>query len=117
MQIGELAQASGMSREALRFYERRGLLRARRLPNGYRDYPPQSIALLALLRRAQGLGYSLAEIAAALQQAPDAQAVAQHLQAKLAQVDGQLQQLQALRQDLLRLAEQPCPLTTDPCPR
>ena len=37
MLIGELATASGLSREALRFYEQQGLIRARRLDNGYRD--------------------------------------------------------------------------------
>ena len=36
MLIGELATASGLSREALRFYEQQGLIRARRLDNGYR---------------------------------------------------------------------------------
>ena len=34
MLIGELASAAGLSREALRFYEHSGLIRARRLANG-----------------------------------------------------------------------------------
>jgi MerR family copper efflux transcriptional regulator len=39
MQIGALSRAAGLRRDTLRFYEKRGLLRSRRLANGYRDYP------------------------------------------------------------------------------
>jgi hypothetical protein len=42
MQIGEIAEATGLSRDTLRFYEKRGLLRARRSANGYRDYPAEA---------------------------------------------------------------------------
>ncbi len=53
MQIGELAAATGLSRDALRFYEARGLLTARRRGNGYRDYPPEAVEWLCYLRTAQ----------------------------------------------------------------
>ena len=56
MLIGELATASGLSREALRFYEQQGLIRARRLDNGYRDYPPEVVTLVQYIRTAQQLG-------------------------------------------------------------
>lgn len=66
MQIGELALATGLSPDALRYYERRGLLRARRRGNGYREYPLEAVEWLGYVRTAQGLGFSLAEIAADL---------------------------------------------------
>ena len=62
MQIGELATATGLSRDTLRFYEKRGLLLSRRLANGYRDYPPEAVQWLCYLRAAQALGFTLAEI-------------------------------------------------------
>ncbi|MBB5206345.1 DNA-binding transcriptional MerR regulator [Inhella inkyongensis] len=111
MRIGELATHSGLSREALRFYERIGLLRARRLPNGYRDYPPQSLALLRLVRQAQGLGFSLAEVRQALQEGGSAEDVGAWLQAKLGETEARLADLQGLRQQLLELTQNPCPLT------
>ena len=37
MLIGQLATATGISRDTLRFYEQQGLIRARRRENGYRD--------------------------------------------------------------------------------
>ena len=74
MQIGEIANATGLSRDTLRFYEKRGLLRARRSANGYRDYPPEAVEWLRYLRLAQSLGFTLAEIEADLPllAAPDA---------------------------------------------
>ena len=76
MQIGEVAAATGLSRDTLRFYEKRGLLRARRSANGYRDYPAEALDWLRYIRIAQQLGFSLAEIEADLPllSAPDAQA-------------------------------------------
>ena len=38
MRIGELAQRTGVTTRALRFYEDQGLLTARRSANGYRVY-------------------------------------------------------------------------------
>ena len=61
MRIGELATATGLSRDTLRFYEKRGLLRAQRGSNGYRDYPAESVQWLGYLRLAQSLGFTLAE--------------------------------------------------------
>lgn len=62
MLIGELATASGLSREALRFYEQQGLMRAQRLANGYCDYPAETAMLVQYIRTALQLGFTLAEI-------------------------------------------------------
>ncbi|MGJ9418177.1 MerR family transcriptional regulator [Massilia sp. CMS3.1] len=66
MRIGELAAATGLSRDTLRFYEARGLLTARRRANGYRDYPPEAVEWLCYLRSAQTLGFTLADIEAGM---------------------------------------------------
>jgi DNA-binding transcriptional MerR regulator len=42
LRVGELAEASGIGRETLRYYERRGPLEApERTLGGHRVYPPQ----------------------------------------------------------------------------
>ena len=114
MLIGELATASGLSREALRFYEQQGLIRARRLDNGYRDYPPEVVTLVQYIRTAQQLGFTLAEIGDRLPAIWDAAepgpALAQVLTAKLQEIDDRIAALQALRQTL---AEQ-CRFTPEP---
>ena len=114
MLIGELATASGLSREALRFYEQQGLIRARRLDNGYRDYPPEVVTLVQYIRTAQQLGFTLAEIGDRLPAIWDAAepgpALAQVLAAKLQEIDERIAALQALRQTLAERVVTDCPL-------
>jgi len=62
MRIGELAEATGLSRDTLRFYEERGLLAARRRGNRYRDYPVEAVEWLCYLRSAQALERKLGDI-------------------------------------------------------
>ena len=114
MLIGELATASGLSREALRFYEQQGLIRARRLDNGYRDYPPEVVTLVQYIRTAQQLGFTLAEIGDRLPAIWDAAepgpALAQVLAAKLQEIDERIAALQALRQTRAERVATDCPL-------
>ena len=63
LKIGEVAKLSGVGIEALRFYEKSGLLdRPSRTEGGYRLYTEEALERLAFIRRAQVLGFSLAEI-------------------------------------------------------
>lgn len=63
MQISELEARTGLSRHALRYYERRGLLgEVHRGPNNYRDYAEALVRDIKLLRSMQSLGFSLTEI-------------------------------------------------------
>jgi MerR family transcriptional regulator, copper efflux regulator len=120
MQIGELALATGISRDTLRYYEKRGLLRARRGGNGYRDYPPEAADWLRYIRTAQALGFTLQEIEAdlpllsgAADGAATAAALRTALQAKLDEIDRRIGGLQALRGELARRLGAPmaeCPL-------
>jgi len=124
MQIGELSCATGLSRDTLRFYEKRGLLRARRLANGYRDYPQEAVQWLCYLRSAQALGFTLAEIEAGMPlldtgAPPDTAAPALHavLAGKLADIDARIAGLTALRGELARELARPgagCPLDAQP---
>ncbi|MGW3963981.1 MerR family transcriptional regulator [Amycolatopsis sp. NPDC005003] len=50
MRIGELSKATGVSSRALRYYEQQGLLRSERRPNGYREYAPESIEVVAFVQ-------------------------------------------------------------------
>ncbi|MBV4460470.1 MerR family transcriptional regulator [Pseudomonas sp. COR58] len=114
MRIGELAQASAVSRDTLRFYEQRGLIAALRTANGYRDYPPETVQLVLYIKTAQRLGFTLNEIGgsvAALWQAPDPDnAVAQLLRDKLQLIETRIDELGALRAELQQRLGQACPL-------
>lgn len=104
MRIGALATATGLSRDTLRFYEQRGLIRATRSDNGYRAYAPGTVELLGYIRSAQQLGFSLAEITENLPAlwhcTGPSKEIAGLLAAKLVNVEGQIRRLQQLRREL-----------------
>jgi MerR family transcriptional regulator, copper efflux regulator len=121
MQIGEIASATGLSRDTLRFYEKRGLLRARRGENGYRQYPPEAVDWLRYIRIAQTLGFTLKEIEADLPLLAAPEASAPQLRAALARklddIDRRMAGLAALRADLARRLDASmaaCPLQGSP---
>ena len=59
-----LARATGVEASTIRFYERRRLLVPQGLrPSGYRQYGPEAVARVHLIRRLQALGFGLQEIA------------------------------------------------------
>ena len=61
--IGEVAAKSGLSRKALRLYEKAGILPpARRTGSGHRVYGPDTLALLGFVTQARRLGFRLEEI-------------------------------------------------------
>ncbi|MER5844766.1 MULTISPECIES: MerR family transcriptional regulator [Streptomyces] len=114
MRIGELAAQAGMTRDTIRFYEKVGLVEGRRLPNGYRDFPPETVAWLQYIRTAQALGFSLAEIARngeGLREAPDtAVALSALFEEKIQVVETRIAELEALRTDLAARVGTGCPL-------
>lgn len=103
-----------MTKDGIRFYERAGLLESRRLPNGYRDFPPESIAWLHYVRTAQRLGFTLGEIAhhgARMRRALDPEAALSELLAdKIHLVDERMAELVELRADLVERVGTGCPL-------
>jgi DNA-binding transcriptional MerR regulator len=62
MRIGELSRRAGASARSIRYYERQGLLLARRQPNGYRDYDEADLRLVREIRSLLVSGFDLEEI-------------------------------------------------------
>ena len=63
LRIGQLAAASGLSRDALRYYERQGLLpRSRRTSGGFREYDGAAVDRVRFIKQAQAHGLTLREI-------------------------------------------------------
>lgn len=114
MRIGELAEHTGVSRETLRYYESLGLIQAQRLANGYRDYPDAAATLVIYIRRAQQLGFGLAEIGEHLPQIWQAsqpeQQIAAVLAGKLGEIEQRIADLQQLRDQLAQQLGLVCPL-------
>jgi len=62
MLIGEVAQRTGATRRAIRLYESRGLIPAPQRRGSYRVYGETEVKAIALIKRAQEAGFSLAEL-------------------------------------------------------
>ncbi len=61
--IGRLARAAGVHVETVRYYQRRGLISVPPRPTGsVRHYPQTAVGQLRFIKRAQDIGFSLAEI-------------------------------------------------------
>jgi DNA-binding transcriptional MerR regulator len=63
LRIGQVSRQSGMSIDAIRYYEKEGLLKSpARSAGGFRLYPPSAVDQLAFIRKAQEMGLTLKEI-------------------------------------------------------
>lgn len=125
MQIGVVAKTVGLSVDAIRFYERNGLLaRPPRTQGGFRRYAENDVETLAFIRRVQGLGFKLSEIRGLLRlrgnRLQPCAPVRHRLEEKLADVRRKLADLHHLEQELrsalrscnreLRKADAHCPI-------
>ncbi len=68
--IGEVSERSGVSQSALRFYERQGLISARRTDGNQRRYPAVTLRRVALVQAGKAAGVPLERIRAALDELP-----------------------------------------------
>jgi len=103
--IGQAAEASGISRKMIRYYEETGLLPpVRRSESGYRYYDNAAIKRLQFIRRARDMGFSLERISQLLnfwqdehRHSSDVKALAEQY---IAELDDNIRQLQAMRNEL-----------------
>ncbi|SCF45784.1 MerR family transcriptional regulator [Micromonospora mirobrigensis] len=101
--IGQLAQRSGIPATTLRYYDSIGLLEPRRLPNGHRRFPEETLERLRLVRLCRRLGLRLDEIAAVL--TGDGRQRREVAARRLREVDQRMHELAGVRAVLAHLAE------------
>lgn len=105
LKIGEVSKRSGIGVEALRFYEKSGLLeRPSRTESGYRVYGAEVLERLAFIRRAQVLGFSLEEIRRVIEerragQSPCAE-VREVVRRRLSELDERMAEMRRYRKEL-----------------
>jgi DNA-binding transcriptional MerR regulator len=121
LKIGDVARRAGLSVDAVRFYEREGLLgRVKRSPAGQRQYDGESVRRLAFVRRATALGFSLAEVKNLFTLRVSARMPCERVRdralAKLADIDQKIAELTTMRDALARLAAGCGDSTTTTCP-
>lgn len=112
MQIGKVAKKTGLSVDAIRFYERNSLLSSPlRTPGGFRQYAESDVETLGFIRSAQGLGFTLKEIHELLElrhsRVQPCAPVRRQLEHKLSEVRRKLADMQKLEHEL-QMALQKC---------
>ena len=120
LRTGEVAALAGVNIQTLRYYERRGLLTEPiRSTGGHRLYPPDTVALLTVIKAAQRLGFTLDEVADLLatgrrHPTPDLRRRAID---KIAEIDARIADLTAIRHTLTEVVDAHCDsLTNCTCP-
>ena len=121
--IGQLALAAGVSVETVRYYQRRNLMPEPPRPTGgTRRYTEADAQRLRFIKRAQVMGFALADIENLLRLGSGGRSCRTTRElalAKLEAVDERIRELRRLRKELASLvaecdqnrSEAPCPIT------
>ena len=110
LKIGQLAQRAAVNLQTIRYYEREGLLpEPPRLSSGYRLYTDSMVRRVRFIKRAQEIGFSLAEIRELLSLRADGRRERNEVraiaQAKIADIEDKMRTLKAMKTVLNRLTE------------
>lgn len=65
MLIGELAKKTGLTKDTIRFYEKRGLIESQERQAGtraYMDFSPEMLDRVAMITQGKSLGFTLSEM-------------------------------------------------------
>lgn len=111
LKIGDVSRLSGIGIEALRFYEKSGLLdKPSRTNSGYRVYRPEVLDRLVFIKRAQALGFSLDEIKRIIEDARKGQSpceeVREIVSRRLEELDERIREMRRYRKELAETLEE-----------
>jgi DNA-binding transcriptional MerR regulator len=116
--VSEIAKQSGVSPDAVRYYEKEGLLPpAPRSPSGYRQYDSTTAERIRFIKGAQEMGLKLVEIGELLEIQDRGACPCGHtktlVERHLAEIDAEMNRLARLRDQLASMAEMECPATAE----
>lgn len=106
MLIGELVKRSGMTKDAIRFYERKGLIsldKKQRRDNNYKEYSEQVLERLILIKTIKRYGFTINEIDSLLERSKPENSfynLMDTIDHKVVQIDDQIKRLTELREKL-----------------
>ena len=117
LRIGEVARAAGVNVQTLRYYERRGLVVAGfRRHSGQREYDDADVSRVKIIKAAQRLGFTLAEIQEMFDLSAHRRGTGElrtRAAAKVAEIDGRIARLRAMRADLTAVIAADCDSLTN----
>lgn len=106
MRIKEFCEKSGLSRDTVRFYEKRGLLSPRIGENRYREYGAAEMERVAEVELGQMMGFTLREIEMGIRAWKQGELSLKRkmelMEGKLGEVRGRIAQLKTMERYLTR---------------
>ena len=109
MNIGQVAERSGLPAKTIRYYEDIGLISPARTGNGYRDFAETDLHKLTFLGRARALGFSIEDCRTLIglyeDETRESAAVKELAEGQLRQIDDKIAQLQTMRATLSHLVQ------------
>ncbi len=110
MNIGEAAEAAGVTAKMIRYYESIGLIgAAQRTDSGYRQYTGREVHTLRFIKRSRDLGFSIERIKTLLalwedktRKSADVKKLARQY---IAELEQDIEKLQSIRDQLQLMAE------------
>jgi DNA-binding transcriptional MerR regulator len=109
MDIGEVAQRTGLPASTLRFYEEKGLIASKGRRGLRRVFDAGVLERLALIKLASAAGFSLGEVSRMFSPDGRPRIDRQVLAAKAKQLDGTIRELSAMRDGLRHAVACPAP--------
>lgn len=124
MNIGQVAERSGLPPKTIRYYEDIGLIRPARSENGYRAFQDTDLHKLAFLGRARALGFSIEDCRTLMSlyedESRESAQVRSLAEEHLRAIDDKIEQLRSMRETLSELVsachgdDRPdCPILAD----
>jgi DNA-binding transcriptional MerR regulator len=117
LRVSDVAKEAGVSPDAVRFYEREGLLHhPPRSPAGYREYDETVPQRIRFIKAAQEMGLRLGEIAELLEIQDRGACPCGHtktlVQRRIGEIEAEMERLSSLRANLVAMADLDCSATT-----
>lgn len=124
MNIGQVAERSGLPPKTIRYYEDIGLIRPARSENGYRAFQDTDLHKLAFLGRARALGFSIEDCRTLMSlyedESRESAQVRSLAEEHLRAIDDKIEQLRSMRETLSELvsachgdSRPDCPILAD----
>ena len=108
MLIGEIVSKTGLTKDTIRFYEKKGLIKVQRSDsewNNYKNYSLEILEQLLLIKKAKGFGFTLNEIAEIFNLIKRNQAsceiLSNKVKEKVNEIDKKIKELKSLKKMIL----------------